>query len=100
MPTIRIETQGSVFEIDEDDLRYRRFPKQEAPRERPEWSDDRAGVLQDFVWHPYLSWEIRVVPALGEWERLVITTHLNEGGAPARVIAPIEPAEEARAWTN
>lgn len=53
----RIETVGSIFEIDEDLMRYRRWPKQEAPRDNPEWSDSRAGALQDFVWHSYERWE-------------------------------------------
>lgn len=90
----RIETLGSIFEIDELDRRYRRFPKHEAPRERPEWSDERAGRLQDGIWHPYLSWEIRVVPSLGEWERLLIMTHVNEDGKGAYVVAPMEPKNE------
>lgn len=51
----RIESRGSFWEIDEDLLQYRRWPKQEAPREQPGWS---TGVLQDFVWLPYVSYEI------------------------------------------
>lgn len=49
----RIESKGSVWMIDNDLRRYCRFPKHEGPRERPEWSDERAGVLQDAIWHDF-----------------------------------------------
>lgn len=76
---LRIESLGSIWEIDEEMLRYRRWPKQEAPREKPEWSDDRAGKLQDFVWHSYVSYWI-------DGGRLFIDT----GGAlPYYVTAPL-----------
>lgn len=90
MPTKRIETVGSVFEIDENDMRYRRFPKVEAPREKPDWS---TGILQDGVWHPYVSWEIRIIPSLGDWERLCITTPGVDDECYGLLFAPIEPKE-------
>jgi hypothetical protein len=49
---LRVESFGSVWEIDLSLNRYRRYPREERPREREEWSDERAGALQDFVWHP------------------------------------------------
>lgn len=52
----RIETDGSVWLIDEGAMRYCRFPKTEAGRELPEWGDERAGVLQDAVWHDMSRW--------------------------------------------
>lgn len=55
---VRIESRGSVWTFDTEELRYMRFPKHEAPRERPEWSDERAGTLQDGIWHPYKNWLI------------------------------------------
>jgi hypothetical protein len=57
--TARVVTAGSIFELDDDLRRYRRYPNREQPREKPEWSDERAGVLQDFVWHPMVSWHYR-----------------------------------------
>ena len=48
---MRVTTKGSIFEIDEALQRYRRFPREERPREHPEWGSDKAGALQDFVWH-------------------------------------------------
>lgn len=47
-----------MFEIDDEAKKYRRFPNREAPRERPEWSDHRAGMLQDFIWHPFDRWTV------------------------------------------
>jgi len=55
---VRVESHGSVWTFDTELKRYMRLPKQEAPRERPEWSDERAGALQDVVWHDYVSWRI------------------------------------------
>lgn len=52
MATVHIESLGSIWEIDALDMRYRRWPKHEAPRERPEWGDERAEALQDYTWHP------------------------------------------------
>jgi hypothetical protein len=48
---IRIATRGSIFLIDEGLNRYQRMPKEEKPREKPEWGSSVAGPLQDFVWH-------------------------------------------------
>lgn len=49
---IRVRTLGSVFEIDEALGRYRRMPREERPRERPEWGGPDAGPLRDFAWLP------------------------------------------------
>lgn len=49
---IRVISLGSVWEIDPELMRYRRYPKVEKPRDNPAWADQRAGALQDFVWHP------------------------------------------------
>lgn len=62
---IRVETKGSYWDIDEDRRLYRRWNKVEDVRRddwgeaRPEWSDQRAGALEDGVWHPYARWEIK-----------------------------------------
>ena len=58
-----VETNGSVWWLDDGDMTYMRLPKSEMPRERAEWSDERAGVLQDAVWHPMTGWRIRPHPA-------------------------------------
>jgi hypothetical protein len=55
---IRVESMGSVWTFDDDLHQYMRLPKREQPREQPEWSDERAGALQDGVWHPYVAWHI------------------------------------------
>jgi hypothetical protein len=47
---VKIESVGSFWEFDTTLHRYRRWPKNEGPRERPEWSPP-SGPLQDFVWH-------------------------------------------------
>jgi hypothetical protein len=54
----RIETLGSVWFFDEDLKRYQRFPKGEKPREKPEWGNADAGVLQDGVWHDYERYDV------------------------------------------
>lgn len=90
---VRIETGGSIFEIDEDMDRYRRFPKNEGPREKPEWSDERAGALQDAVWHPFVKWGYRS-------GRLVIQVEeADENGMAAVVTAPL-PLSNPNAWLD
>lgn len=84
---VRIESVGSVWEIDEDDLRYRRWPKTEGPRENPEWGGPDAGALQDFVWHPFLSW--RVATNRFSETRLVIVTEVDHNGEETAVTAPL-----------
>lgn len=58
----RVDTVGSSWWLDDDAGQYLRLPRNEAPRERPEWSDARAGVLQDAVWHPMVAWRIGAWP--------------------------------------
>lgn len=55
---LKIETNGSFWFFDEVNRKYLRMPKQEGPRERPEWGDERAGRLQDLYWHDYDRWEV------------------------------------------
>jgi hypothetical protein len=47
---------GSIWLLDEAGGRYMRMPNTEAPRERPEWGDERAGACQDGVWHGLDAW--------------------------------------------
>jgi hypothetical protein len=47
---------GSLWDFDTLLGCYRRMPKVERPRERPEWGDERAGECQDFVWHGLRDW--------------------------------------------
>jgi hypothetical protein len=83
--TTRIESFGSIWEIDEDDLRYRRFPKWEGPREKMEWGTTE-GPLKDFEWHPYSEW--RIIER-HEMQFIVIVTGENANGEPTGVRAPL-----------
>ncbi|MGH1490555.1 MAG: hypothetical protein ACRBK7_14390 [Acidimicrobiales bacterium] len=58
-----VATKGSNVWLDGTAGEYPRLPLGEAPRERPEWSDDRAGVLQDAVWHPMTGWRVGPAPS-------------------------------------
>ncbi len=49
----RIESKGSWWFFDDEAKLYIRAPKSESPREHPTWGGAAAGVLQDFVEHPY-----------------------------------------------
>lgn len=69
----RVESMGSIWLFDEDRMVYFRFPKTEAPRDRPEWGDVDAGVLQDAVPHPYVAWRIEPNTQL-TGDRLLIDT--------------------------
>jgi hypothetical protein len=87
---IRVETLGSWWLIDEVNLRYCRFPKTEGGRERPEWGDERAGMLQDAIWHEFT----------GRWHHsaatgLQLETHTDDNGTPIGIYAP--PTIEQRA---
>lgn len=62
---VKVETRGSLFWLDDEAGEYLRLPKHEKPRERPEWSDERAGPLQDAVWHPMNAWRIEPIPTHG-----------------------------------
>lgn len=50
---IRIETDGSYWEIDPLLFRYRRWPKHEGPRANGYGAH---GKLQDLVWHDCTEW--------------------------------------------
>lgn len=54
---LTFETLGSYWLFNENEKKYCRMPKGEQPREFPEWGDERAGPLQDFVWHEYVKWD-------------------------------------------
>jgi hypothetical protein len=76
----RVESTGSIWEIDVEDMRYRRFPKEESPREKPEWGNSEDG-LKDFVWHDFIEWRVTDT-------RLIITTQVTDKG-PVCVVAPL-----------
>ncbi len=70
----KIETNGSFWFFDEVNRKYLRMPKQEGPRERPEWGDERAGLLQDLVWHDYADWKVvhgRLIISFEDHDRVV-----------------------------
>lgn len=98
---VRVESVGSIWEIDEDDLRYRRWPKEESPREDPTWGDETQGALQDFVWHK-MTRRPYTVPVWGWGDatgRLVIPVpehRKTTGGMADCVSAPLLPAEYER----
>ena len=55
---VKVESRGSLWWFDDMAGEYLRLPKTEKPRERSEWSDGRAGILQDGVWLPMVRWWI------------------------------------------
>lgn len=72
----RVETNGSMWLIDEDAKRYCRFPKEEKPRENG-WGGADQGPLQDAVWHDFDSW----------W--------IDEGSCRLGICLPFEPGSRA-----
>ena len=97
MNILRVESLGSVWEIDLSLMRYRRYPKEERPREFPEWSDERAGALQDFVWHP-MSAKPFVKDVRG-WPRMFVPVpeaRIYVEGTGPFVTAPLDEAEADR----
>lgn len=77
----RIESKGSIWWFDEQAREYLRLPRVEQPRERPEWSDERAGALQDAVWHPYEWFELT--------ERALRISYIDLEGAQQVAHAPL-----------
>jgi hypothetical protein len=83
----RIESDGSFWMIDNDLRRYCRFPKNEMPRENPDWGSAEAGLLQDAVWHDFAG-DWRIEPT----GRLFIETEFHDGkgwfgpSAPSAVV--------------
>jgi hypothetical protein len=75
-PSQRIESYGSVWLIDEDELVYLRLPKVEGPRppgpNGEDWGGPGAGPLEDLHWLPFESWQVH-----GGSMRLFI--HLGDG---------------------
>ena len=53
----KVESLGSFWFFDEENLRYMRMPKTEQPRENG-WGGPDQGELQDLVWHDYITWFI------------------------------------------
>jgi hypothetical protein len=47
-----------MWELFETEHAYRRSPLNEGGREKPEWGGPEAGPLQDYVWHPFTSWDV------------------------------------------
>lgn len=87
---VRVESDGSFWEIDEDLMRYRRWPKAEKPREDPDWGNENAGALQDLVWHDYVSWRIRSEgdPGYRPWRAPELLIYVDEDDPKACVNAP------------
>lgn len=81
---------GSVWELDNDLNRYRRYPRTEGPREVAEWSDERAGSLQDAVWHDMVRWYLDNRGAL----RIELPTGRTIFAPPALANDPVWAAVE------
>jgi hypothetical protein len=81
---IRVETDGSYWEIDEALSRYRRWPKHEGPRPN-DWG--KHGKLQDLVWHDCDEWytiEGHLVTPRRHVAPLVMIIRVDDGA----VVAP------------
>lgn len=85
MSVRRVESRGSIWEIDEVLMRYRRFPREEKPREDPSWGGPDAGALQDFAWHEFTSW--RFDPTWNGWALVI-----EVPGPEVRITAPMPAA--------
>lgn len=55
---VRIESEGSIWYLDEEHHTYRRTPRREGPREEPYLSTSQGTPLEDLTEHPYRSWEL------------------------------------------
>ena len=56
---VKVESDGSLWWIDDTLRQYLRLPKHEGPRENPQWGSTEAGLLQDAKWHDFTGeWEI------------------------------------------
>lgn len=64
MDLTRVETQGSIWLLDDDQHRYLRMPKTEEPREAGWWDDPAGSALEDLTWHPMNSWRISEAPVV------------------------------------
>lgn len=96
---MRVETKGSFWWLDESAHEYMRLPKHEAPRERPEWSDERAGVLQDAVWHPFERWAIGKHPSYRPDGQLVeVPDPRSPDNPPIMVRVLDDPIEGLMIW--
>lgn len=60
-PTTQIVSLGSIWLIDETEMKYCRLPRTEGPRQSPpgaDWGGPGAGELQDNVWLDFITWRI------------------------------------------
>lgn len=97
----RVMSLGSIWEIDTDLNRYRRYPRKEKPRDDASWGSAEAGPLQDFVWHemPDEPSIVRYHPGLDYWDvpgalRIPCTSErATPLGRGAWVHAPLEQEE-------
>lgn len=78
---VRVESDGSVWLINEQTLEYLRMPKQEIPRR----ADHSTGVLKDLVWHPFEKWEI---DQRSGRLRITTTEQKPDGTGPVVISAP------------
>lgn len=103
--TTHVVTKGSNVWLDDTAHEYLRLPRTEHPREQADWSDDRAGVLQDAVWHPMIDWRIGPFPPHASGDREcgkpscrvcpgLMITYVNDRGSPDLAWFPNASMEE------
>ncbi len=85
---IRVETNGSIWTINEGGLLYLRLPKEEKPRERSEWGGVNAGPMQDAVWHPFIKWWVGDDGARTERHNPCLFIEVEPGGPGHTITAP------------
>jgi len=55
---IHVQTDGSHWFIDNMRMQYMRVPLYEGPREEPYKTMSEGTVLEDFVWHPMVTFSV------------------------------------------
>lgn len=93
-----VESKGSMWYLDDTLGRFLRLPKHEAPREKAEWSDARAGILQDAVWHDMVRWEIGTHPFYDP-EPKIVAVDMGDGWTIPVKVAD-DPTPGLMIWTE
>jgi hypothetical protein len=105
---IRVESIGSIWWIDEENMKYSRTPKVERPRDFPANGDGTP--LKDLKWFPFTHWVLLPVAKKNFWERkysrkVVGVVQIHYPGVTVRrtplgtgcfVHAPVGPMEYKR----
>lgn len=98
---VTVESKGSMWYLDDSLGRFLRLPKHEAPREKAEWSDERAGILQDAVWHPMVRWEIGPHPGYNpDGQMIEVQSEQFPDMPPMMVHLADDPTPGLMIWTE